>query len=201
MDISSIVLTGDTFWENIINHLSQLDLYNLSQTCKYYNDKLNLKTNVIKEINSRLLELFGDDYDTFKNILKKTKGVISGSFIIQSILKTYWNDTDIDIYIPIKNNVLTKIDSTGSMKSEMEDFLYSNMDFWGGTETSDYKDSFEGNIYFVRTYKKNNTKYAVQVMLIDTDVEGIHNFIKNDFDFDICKNAYWNYAFKKRALV
>lgn len=121
------------------------------------------------------------------------KGIISGSFIIQSILKTYWAESDIDIYIPMKENVMAKIEESGNMKTEMEDFLYSNMEFHGSTEWSKYQNVFEGNIYFTRTYKKIMAKYHVQVILVDTDVYGLHKFIKNNFDFDICKNAFWNY--------
>lgn len=43
MDYLHLVLSGDPFWGNIINYISQKDLYNLSQTCKYFNDKLNFK--------------------------------------------------------------------------------------------------------------------------------------------------------------
>jgi hypothetical protein len=193
MTLFSYVLNGDPFWQNIINYLSQLDLYNLSQTCKYYNENINFKNNVIKGINTRLLDVFGDNYNTFKNILKKTKGVISGSFIIQSILNTYWQGSDIDIFIPIKENDMIKTGQTLCMHSEMDEFLNSIMVCVNSLCGAYNGDKIESNMHYIRTYETVITKYPIRILLIDTDVNGIHKFIKNYFDFDICKNAYWNY--------
>ncbi len=193
MNDLSLVLSGDTFWCNIVNHLSLIDLYNLSQTCKYYNKNINIKHNIIDSIDSKLLEIFGKDFGAFKNVLRKTKGIISGSFIIQSILNTHWANSDIDIYIPIKGNVITKIEESGNIKTEMDDFMYSIMEWRDSLQYGSYPETFESDIVWVRTYKKQDAKYNIQVILIDDNADYIHEFIKEDFDLDICKNAYWNY--------
>ncbi len=189
----NLALCGDPFWENIIKQLSLIDLYNLSQTCKYYNENINIKRNIVDVIDSKLLEIFGKDFGAFKNILRRTKGIISGSFIIQSILNTHWDGSDIDIYIPIKGNVITKIEKSGNIKTGMDDFMYSILEWKDSEQFNSYPETFKSNIEWVRTYKMDGAKYAIQVILIGGDVDFIHKFIRNDFDLDICKNSYWNY--------
>ncbi len=124
--MNNSVLYGDVFWHNIINYLSPIDLYNLVQTCKYYEQNINMqhvKNNTIKQLNNKLSNIFGPKLPEFKNILQDVNGIISGSCILQSILGEKWEKSDIDIFIPVRGNVITNTPSDNP-KSEMDDFMF-----------------------------------------------------------------------------
>ena len=87
----------------IVDYLHPKDIYNLrlinnqlSSTIKY--DIINI--NMRKHIRLRLFEIFEINTDKFLDLLEQNQGIISGSFILQSILNERWNGSDIDIYLP-----------------------------------------------------------------------------------------------------
>ena len=76
----------------------------MSLTSRYFYKQFDIKSLIIKEINSRLFEIFKNKLSDFKKSLVSTGAMISGSFILQCILNEKWRKYDIDIYLPIKNN-------------------------------------------------------------------------------------------------
>lgn len=155
-----------------------------------------LLESIIKEINTRLIVIFGDKYDDFNKILDITKALISGSFIIQCILGEYWEDSDIDIYFPTINNekYLTDCDNPYYY---LEKFIYETMKF-------NMKESYRAisryqsnqsngklNIEYVRNYETVTNILQIIQAKIENDHGKMKEFIYDTFDFDICKNVYY----------
>jgi len=188
------VLAGDPFYYNILEYLSNDDIYNLSQTCQYYKEQLNLsiiKRQTLKEINKRFNELFSNNTQEFKKIIKELECVVTGSFILQSLLSVYWKDTDVDIYIEVNKE-------DDKSKTILDYFLTDKMDYKIVKTTSSYSESIAG-IHEVRTYDKKDSPYKIQLIIVNIKdsiqnyVEGIndiHKYVNGNFDFDICKNIY-----------
>src|SRR5437762_2456462 len=89
----------------IKNEFSPLSLFQLRQVNK---DLSKISDNdiwraAVKSIDNKLEEIFQDDMGEFKTLLAESKAVISGSFIVQCILGEFYEDSDIDIYVPVKN--------------------------------------------------------------------------------------------------
>lgn len=199
-----------TCLENHTAHqfLSAKDLYTLSKTCKTFENLINDKTindSIISKINSRLERLFGDKTKEFKDLLCETKAVISGSFIIQCILGEEWN-SDIDIFIPIKDAKLFRAHVENGIHSGLltliDRFLYDDADFAEvGYNNYDGVLGAEYGIHTTRTYAPwnndrdviNNSE-KIQLILVNCpmDYNVMKNFIFESFDFEICKNIYYN---------
>src|SRR5437868_9219660 len=116
----------------ILSFLKPKFAYNFIITCKLFHLKFNIKSNLIYEINFRLNKIFGDKTDDFKQLLKDTNSVISGSFIIQCLLNEYWN-TDIDIYIPTIGNNIYQPDELKMTyeRSDLDNFMHNIMKYDG----------------------------------------------------------------------
>ncbi len=191
--MNNSVLYGDVFWHNIINYLSPIDLYNLVQTCKYYEQNINMqhvKNNTIKQLNNKLSNIFGPKLPEFKNILQDVNGIISGSCILQSILGEKWEKSDIDIFIPVRGNVITNTPSDNP-KSEMDDFMFANGKMTDYDAANRYYSNICGRIIvWCRTYKINNQLVQVILINVENRINKMCDFIFKNFDFDICKNIY-----------
>lgn len=168
---------------------------------------MNSVTNLVNE---RIKEVFGEQTENFKIALQKSNAIIAGSFIPQSILQEYWNDSDIDIYVPISSNAPANYDNLkitdnikfeineegdkiwfsygGCLITEIEKFLYelSNKKDTYHIQGC-YFDDFGKSLCGIRAYEIGNTK--IQVMQIRSKLP-IHTFILRTFDFDICKSYY-----------
>lgn len=148
------VFRGDIF-SNIEVHFDIIDLYNYKLTCKYFNNNSSSCKNVIRTMtNNKLKYIFADETSNFINLLEKMGGIISGSFVLQTIFNEHYDDSDIDIYIPLKNNSrnLTK---NGITCTKMENFIYGICSGYCGSEFKDYpdpRDNCPSLIRFVRDY-------------------------------------------------
>ena len=192
--MNDIVLFGDVFWNNIINYLSPTDLHNLVQTCKFYEQNINMKhvkNNTITQLNKKLFDVFGDKLSKFKTILQNLKGIISGSCVLQSILGENWKESDIDIFIPVIGNNITKT-SCNNEKSEMDDFMFTNGKMVKYEAANVYYSNICGRIIvFCRTFQINNHFVQTILVNVNNNINKMCNFILDNFDFDICKNVYW----------
>lgn len=177
------ILAGDPFYYNIIDNLDGNDIYNLLQTCHYYKESLNLsiiKKQTIKEINKRYHNIFGEHVMEFKRIVKDLECIVTGSFILQCILGLFWEGTDIDIYIK---------GSKGDYASNtLLDAFFVEVGYKICKTDCTYSDCLSG-IIEVRTYDKINSLYKMQIIMI-MEEGTLHNYVINNFDFDICKNIY-----------
>jgi len=157
-------------------------------SCKFINKATYNKINknifnscVIKEINNRLSETFGNKLSEFKTIMQKTHSVISGSLIVQCILGEKWKESDIDIFSPDI--------------SIMESFLSNSMLF--DVENHYTYDCGYEQMDPIKIEKISNclTINGIVFQLIQIDVEKdyskIKNYVCDTFDFGICKNIYY----------
>lgn len=201
---------------NVIASYSEpKDAYNL---LKIFNLDNIIKQNIINEINTRLYEIFGDKYNKLKSLMADTGCVISGSFIIQCILKENWEGADIDIYVPMRGNDIYDPenfylfndhgktydeDQTHYMKSDVDDFMYNKMYFDGAH--ANYDSQINGRIIYVRDYTVHDRRIreqrfqgvprkqykTIQIIGVDIDKYSTKSFIDETFDFSICKNMYY----------
>jgi len=98
----STILTGTIFDHAIVRYLTIKDIYNLSLVNRELYNKIN-EDYVLEQIKKCLIinlkKVFGTNYKSFIKALNVDRAVISGSFILQSILNEKWENSDIDIYI------------------------------------------------------------------------------------------------------
>lgn len=136
---------------------------------------------VVKRVNEKLYEIFGNYMQEFKDIMCKTHAAISGSFIIQSLLGTYYENSDIDIYVPFNKSV-----------SYINDFILKTTTPTKLSNDSAYALGMDYTIIKkVNTYTINNCIIQIIYLNVNNNIDAVYDFIKNDFDFDICKNIYY----------
>lgn len=84
----------------ILDKLELKNVYNCTLINKKYAERVwnYIIKRIIKNIENRLKDIFGDKYLEFKKVMYETKSVISGSILIQCILEEKWEGSDIDIY-------------------------------------------------------------------------------------------------------
>lgn len=156
----------------ITKYLVPIDIYKLSLTSKYYNKHINVDKYIIRELDTRLQNIFGDKLNYFKQLLISEDAIISGSFIIQCILGEIWSDSDIDLFIPDFTNQI------------FDEFLFNDIEC-----------TLKGNVYnteylsFGKTVDYE-TKSGQCVQLIKLNENKIDDFMNKNFDFKICKNLY-----------
>lgn len=192
-----------------IKKLNNEDLGNLRKVSHYYMDRIDkrIKNNAIENINNKLKEyLYEDELKIFKELLSKTGSCISGSFVLQSILQEDWENSDIDIYIPIHENFpinefLCFFRSFRKYYSrvcgENQYMNYGNLiGIFGVIELKLRKISTLDE--YVAVWEFPNTKDYIKLQLIMVDIEkdkiekqNIFNYINFSFDLNILKNAYF----------
>lgn len=94
------------FLTDFLQYFSAIELYRLKLTCKQFNQAIDddLLSQAVKNAIMQRLKRDIDDFVQFEEFFNSTNAFISGSFIIQNILGEYYDNSDIDIYIPIKND-------------------------------------------------------------------------------------------------
>lgn len=158
-------------------------------------------TEYIIKFEKRLESIFGEETDTFKSLLNETGAVISGSIIVQSILREEWKNSDIDIYIPATDEQSPH----GNPTSKIDDWLLNKL----GWKMSNYMavnrygDSMSRgqDITWIRNFNSNNLAIPC-IQLIHTRLKSneLTEYINTNFDFVICKNVY-SMINKKSALL
>lgn len=98
-------------WDLVLPHVnSLLDLWRLRRTCKLLQGKIQgrivqkIQLNIIR----RRMQEMGMDVDEMDKYLIKTNSVLSGSFIVQCMLGTKWDGSDIDIFSEVKQENIVK---------------------------------------------------------------------------------------------
>jgi predicted MPP superfamily phosphohydrolase len=177
--------------------LIPMDLYNLVQTCKRYQQKIkmtHIKKSTLDEIDRRLFKIFGTNLDSFKNVLRESDATISGSFIIQCILGERWSWSDIDIYVNteifvkfVKSERKTRpvvVNRLSPKKKERKNILKYLKNEYGshGNFRDDYGDDITDMINF------NVNKNKIQIIGIYD--KNFKSYMEISFDFNICKNMY-----------
>ena len=156
----------------VLEYLTPADIYKLSLTNKYYHKHINVDEYIMKEIDKRLINIFGDNIAKFRNLLISVNAVISGSFIIQCILGKRWTDSDIDIFIPYTLNL------------DLEDFLLNDM------KSIQIWDNYDQKYLLFSEAINYKIKSGQRIQLIRLNEGCFIEFMNKSFDFDICKNMY-----------
>lgn len=183
--MDKIIIT-DPFVYDILSYLRPVDLLTLKFASWTFYKKIDKKifyNFVARIMNNRLSHIFGDRLIEFKNIMESTKCVISGSFIIQSILGEQWDGSDIDIYVTGQKIPLT-----------IEFFLHNTMNFTLRTllDNTYIKEGDKLKITSIKDFQTFENK-RIQIICINTDnsYNSVKNYIHETYDYDICKNLYY----------
>ena len=217
-------MEGDIFKYEMLNYLNISDIMKVRELNKLYYKDITIdyiKQRIIKDVETRLAEIFGPYWMEFKEQCEKSGAIISGSFLIQCILNEDWK-TDIDIYISstINREKFKKMHhgakKTSQKMREIELWLINNGMINTRYMGSDrYNEGISQDIRCVRNYGfcredkleeyKNVSPYdqyanysrfvdqskpQIQIIQVNRDIEEILEFIMDNFDLDICKNAY-----------
>lgn len=99
------VLYGNLF-ETICGNLSLQDIYNLYLTCKplYKKVKIYILNKFKSNIRESLIKIFDSNYDTMLKMLEYYNGQLYGSFVIEKLLESVFDNSDIDIMFNSKYN-------------------------------------------------------------------------------------------------
>jgi len=197
------VLLGNVFDHIISKYLNSKDILHLGLSNRKLRSKLNLlyiHPQVKKRVSERLKTIFGEYYEEFVNDMIITKGIISGSFIIQCVLNEFWDNSDIDIYVE-NNNVFQSVhqrpaydyyasdaenhfNSVGSGNSLIFHRLFNDKS--KRVYCGNYK-TFGNHIEGIVNYELHNN-CKIQVINVNTsDKYTLRDHNKNT-GFDICKN-------------
>ena len=183
----------DIIQNEIGKYFTTIDIYKLAITMPQFRSiyfASLIKRLIIKEITNRLKLMMGNKYEDFVKLMKELHGFISGSFIIQCMLNEKWDNSDIDIYIPIiGNNVTKRIYQSRYLCSDMDDFMYNDLGIINGCVDL-YSPEVNNKIKYVRNYENNEIKFQIIGIEYEKNINSIHEFVNYTFDFDICKNIY-----------
>ena len=172
------VIFSDFFIYNIIESSSTPSiLYNLKLTNKWHYKFINLshiKLMVINNITNKLKELVNINYENLIKYMEKYNLSISGSFVLQCILNEYWTNSDIDFYTNYKD-----IDISIILNNKYNETVYNHNDEYP---------NFLGIENIKNFYTQNKERY-LQLIFLDEN-KNIFDFVKDNFDFSICKNIY-----------
>ncbi len=207
-----LVLNGYAF-QHICKFLDPIDIINMCHIYPYQWTKLYyvFKTSIIRKIDNFFKEYFDHQYAEFRKEMIKNRAILSGSFILQMILGEKWEDSDIDIYIPIKGLNL-KTTESGNPKTELEDFLYFTTYHACSNFQSGYETGPATQIKYIREYTKmdpeliikfdgqdiNNTDYLHERRMVDMRTIQKCNLrfqtilIDNDPDFNSMKKYIYH---------
>jgi len=173
------VICGDPYKYHIKNYINSQDRYNLRLVCKLYHKYLPTPEQLVY---NNLSKIFGNYTSAFLEKLEQVGAIISGSFILESILEESWNG-DIDIYLQSDDKYKFSI---------LENFLYYDLRSDHESSHSEYdfmndEINIKYHIQIIRNYKYNNKNISI----ININYSNNSNdFIKDTFDFDILKNIY-----------
>jgi hypothetical protein len=156
------VLFSDPFYNVIIYYLPPKDLYNLNLTCKHYHQKITIqyiKRVATNLINSTLVKIFGDDFQSFKSEIQLLNAIISGDFVKNAILYGRC-EGDLDIYC--------RINEDGIYPCELSKFFHSNWYFM-----SDYVDADTMKPY--ESYVEEFLRKSQMISLISVDITNMND--------------------------
>jgi len=166
-------------------------------------------SDVNNKIKERLKDVFKNNLPTFNVLMKETGCFISGSFIIKCILGEHWDNSDVDIYVPIikyKPGSLHDI----HLYLELNSFMISNMKMENG-RSERYPDIIHPKLRWVRDYEgcgkeccgccngsgsnsNFNCPRSRKIQIIGIEMEKGFNeaieFVEESFDSDAYKNLY-----------
>lgn len=185
LDILLLIMDGifcNDLVYNLMNYTTVKDIYGLKTafpTIKLTTKMINKK--IISIINAKLEKIFGNELQSFKNLLNDTEACVTGSFIMQCVLDECYN-SDIDVFI--HQSYLKDIETYLNKSIRMN----KNNNYFKFLDSNNHdrlNSSHECNV--VGVYNHNIGDNVVQIIFVNTSDS---DKIINSFDLDICKNVY-----------
>lgn len=179
----------------------------------YFFPTKDITTTALTNVNSKFLEIFKtvEKVKTFKRKFEESGGIISGSFLVQSILNAWWQDSDIDIFLPYEYLTTDKMDATSSLSKWLESefgkatsLKYttdhsnyttdpSNCGYTGNCEVNTNTNTNTNNINLniKRIYEHKLVDFKLQIIYVDVERQKLGKYIHDMFDFRFLKNLYY----------
>lgn len=186
---------------HLVPFISSLkDLISLSQTCRRLSIQLGNTnmTNIILNHNlAQQLARFNLTIENLHNVFRTNKGaVLSGSTVVQAFRSVQWANTDLDIYVPYREEVETFLKGALGSQEHNNNFHDVDDDDDDDEHTSynnsddTYSSTDEGDIF---TFEVNNNTVKT--------IEGILNYFGLPLDGRYCQaqliySAYFPIHFK-----
>ena len=163
-----LVFNGYAF-QHICKFLLPIDIVNMCHIYPHQWTKLYyvFKKSIANNIDDFFKSYFGNHYNEFREEMIKNKAIISGSFILQTILNEKWAFSDIDIYIPIKGLDLQTAIALDSKKTTLEDFFYFTTNHLCPGYQTGYQTGPATQIQYIRDYIKMDAETAKELDGID----------------------------------
>ena len=150
----------------------------------------------ITKIKNKLNSLFKfdteDQVDDLKKALSSSGAVIAGSAIMQSVLGVEWEDSDIDIWLPVSSQdspVDSLCKATDILKCIPGDYnvpkIIKMCPRRHGTNLEQYQRLSAYVTYIMTMYSKTNNKKAIQIIFVKTTVQEVIA------SFDIIASQIW----------
>uniref|UniRef100_A0A6C0C9N7 Uncharacterized protein n=1 Tax=viral metagenome TaxID=1070528 RepID=A0A6C0C9N7_9ZZZZ len=114
---------GDVFVNVIKPLLLPMDLYNMSIVSKYYAKNIcesDFRKRVDHEVERRMMECFGDNYENLLELLITSDAIVVGSLVVQCIFGERWQNVTIKIIV-----------DAPSLKNGLSFFLEHHYNFVG----------------------------------------------------------------------
>lgn len=188
------VLCGNVFDNVILKYLDLKDVYKLSLVNRMLHTRMDKKyfyKVMCQRIKTKLVEIMGDKYGDFTNGMRKSKAVLSGSFIHQAILNEQWDNSDIDIYIDEKANIDIKL------------FLRSSSVYADPDDAEMYKHAFGSVIVDIQNYylsNKNELNNCVkQLSVSKANLSEDELLFLNSYDYRF--DDYTEYDNRKKEIL
>lgn len=154
---------------NIVNRLCYVDRIPLKLSCQFFNKIISQKPFDFKSIVLKKLKKHLPNAESFLEILRQNKAVITGSFILACLYDTD-DYNDIDVYEYAEN------EQKGADITEISHFLH---------KTFNYDFRLYEEVYSIRDFQAYWIK--VQHIIIHCDVK---KYINATFDLDLCKSCF-----------
>lgn len=170
----------------------------------YFVGHTNLECDFVVNFKRKLMG-FGVEYpDKFIDVLKKYSAIISGSFVLNTILGCDWESGDIDVYTinsgpriaPIIKDIMV---SSGADEAKIDDRTvdYNDIDRVFTTKISVMEfvmgeNAIEiGSVYTIICTNSNMQQIKIQLITLNgLSKEDIYTYINSSFDFGFCKNTF-----------
>ncbi|AYV81549.1 MAG: hypothetical protein Harvfovirus40_12 [Harvfovirus sp.] len=162
---------------SVSDYLSPVDMYSLNEVFPSKYSSKYCKRNIIRGMNNSLRGVFGENLGAFKEALKACGGVVSGSFILQSILGEKWIGSDLDIFSP-KNNDINRFLLTCYGVAGDDRFFARGYDH------------LLSEMLRIRDCYINSGAQLVQEIQIKKQAGELFPYVLEHFDLDICKSVY-----------
>ena len=184
------MLLDRNIWNyEIAPYLQFVDLYRLKCCNKYLSRCCNLQSKLSNGISKRLCDIFEDNSNEFKALLEQTGAIVSGSFILQSILNENWN-SDLDLYVPMhqREKLCNFLYKNIVMRNKYDDGYCWTLEDLQYDDMQTCKIIYHPKIRVCNRYRIDKHKAKIKLWTVDDD--HLETFITNTTDLDICRNVY-----------